>query len=178
MRHFNVRVATRGLLMTVAIWTVLAMAAEWYGAAWPHRQVNVATCFDRVTLKVDYSRCEFYSASYQWQNFILVGIIVEFLLLKSYMMSVMTTRWDWLGRSLVAANLAFSVVYLYTMALLLFPGWGSATWPRDSLRIGLVVVLGFGVLQLLRVPDLEEWDGASERREPTDRRDGWGKQEA
>jgi hypothetical protein len=123
MKGLQIRTAMRGLFLTLAFLAVLAVAAQALGATWPHRQVNVATCFDRTTLQVDYAKCEYFSRSYQWQNFILLGFIVEFLMLKAWMMAAMTTAWDWLGSSLIATNLPLP--------------WSTSTrWRSRSFRRG------------------------------------------
>ena len=176
MKHVTIRTAMKGLVLTLAMWAVLLGLAEWHGASWPHRQVNVATCFNRTTLEIDYAKCRYFSRSYQWSNFLLIGFIVEFLLLKAWMMAAMTKRWDRLGTSLIAANVMFAVLYLYALSISVFPSWSTTRTPLDVIRLGLVVVLIWGIVQLLLVPDQEPWDGESERRAPTDRRAGWGKQ--
>jgi hypothetical protein len=131
--HRQIRTALRGLLLTIVLWAILAALAEWRGATWP------------VT-------------GDDWQNLLLLAVIVEFLLLKSYLMAFMTTRWDLLGGSLIAVNVAFALVYLYALGLTLFPAW-AITHAKDGrypIRYGLIAVLVFGFIQLLRVPDRED----------------------
>jgi hypothetical protein len=123
--HRQIRTALRGLLFTLVLWIILAALAEWRGATWP-------------------------ATGDGWQNLLLLAVIVEFLLLKSYLMTFMTTRWDVLGGSLIAVNVAFALVYLY------------------PIRYGLIAVLVFGFIQLLRVPDREnEPEPIVGVREPT-----------
>lgn len=129
-RRVRVRTAVRGLGLTVLLWAVLVALAEWRGAHWP-------------------------AASDGWQSLILLAVIVEFLWLKSWMMGAMTRHWDRLGSSLIAANVAFSVVYVYALGASLFPAWylAHAADARYPIRGGLILVLGWGIAQLLLVPD-------------------------
>jgi hypothetical protein len=150
----HVRTAMRGLAITAVLWCVMVIAAQWHGALWPHPTVNPPTCFIGTTFAPD--SCQLVSRDVAWQNFLLIGLIVEFLWLKSWMMASMTRRWDWLGSSLIAANVVFSIVYVYAMAVTLFPAWAMSRVPLTSIRVLLVLTLLWGLIQLLRVDDPDD----------------------
>lgn len=144
----------RGILLTAVIWGVLIVIALLTGANWPHVTPDYLTCFTFNPVVYHPESCKLVSASENWRNFIALGIIVEFLWLKSYMMAAMTLpgRFDALGVSLIAANVAFSAIYLLAMALTL---WTFAQGPtaREATRDLLIVILFVGIVQLVRVAD-------------------------
>jgi hypothetical protein len=123
MKRHRIRTALKGLALTALLWAILVALAILGNATWPHATPNVPTCFTYKPIVFHPERCQTISASENWQTFVVLGVIVEFLWLKSYMMTAMTLRRDWLGSSLIAANIAFSVIYLLAMALMCWPSW-------------------------------------------------------
>lgn len=182
----RMRVAMKGLLLTLGIWLVFAIGAEALNASWPHAQPDIRSCFDLKALSntkvLDGSTiasafhiedCKQQSRFSQWENFLTLTFIIEFLWLKSWMMTRMSRRFDRLGVSLIAANMAFSIAYLIGVIAFLFPHWTWIDSGRELIRYGLILTLAYGLYQLLIVPDFEgDWDG-SDRRNGLERRQGW-----
>jgi hypothetical protein len=143
MKHIRLRTALRGLAMTVAVWTFLALLVEYLGATWPHATIS-------PTSGLHIGRTE------AWFNFALLIMVVEFLWLKSWMMGAFTNNWDGLGSALITANIAFSALYLYFIGQTLFPHLTRYRAPTYCLRGALVVALIWGLVQLILVPDPDE----------------------
>lgn len=123
----------------------------------------------------------------------LLVIVAEFLMIKSLLMARtyvrlpsrenMTARMengtvsviydkrkkgdaDYLALGLIAANVAFTVLYLLSIILLLHPNW-LVRYPiqvrtaTNLARLGLVIVLAWGGYQLLSVADPDREDRIS-----------------
>lgn len=141
--RFRVSVAAQGVLLAALFWAVfLGIALIHDGTNWPHATPPVP-----VLHRPAVSRTEAY------ENFSLVVLIVTFLLMKAWAMGRRTRRLDGLGASLIAANLAFAVVYTWTLASQLY-GWQTTPWiTRLLLRWPLIVVLAWGAIELSSIPD-------------------------
>lgn len=159
---FRFRTAAEGVALTATMWAVLLLiAVTHHGTFWP-QAIPPVPPREGFPGRPGFSRFE------AWENFALLCLIVEFLLLKCYAMARRTRRLDGLGATLIAANLAFAVVYLYALGQMLY-GWQSSAWDRRLiLRYPLVIVLIVGVVYLCAIPDepreREEEDLAARNR--------------
>lgn len=182
-RKFRVREAIQGLIFTGILWSILVGVALTFDGKLElsptiqacFRVVDNAEVVSQVApdlvdgcrqVAEDRDRAH----SEMVQNFYTFGLIVQFLWLKSYLLIVRTEEWDPFGASLIAANLAFSVLYLYVMGSSLWDSWRQIDWSVDLNRFGvdyifhfglqaaardlIIVVIGWGIMELLRVPDL------------------------
>lgn len=155
VNNIRLRMAFKGLLLTIGIWFVLTIVVYYLGALWPHATFNPATCFEQNPFRYVPENCVPVSRTESWFNFLLFVLVVEFLWLKSWMMGKMTRELDTLGAALISANLMFSIVYLYSMLSLLFPQIVKSLIPLYILRAGIVVILAWGIIELLLVRDPE-----------------------
>lgn len=141
--RFHPSIAIQGVIAAAILWTILfGIAFVHEGTRWPH-----ATPAVPVLHRAAVSRYE------AWENFILVVVIVTFLFLKAWAMARRSRRVDGLGASLIAANVAFAIVYAWTIASQLY-GWHTTPWiTRLVLRWPLILVLAWGAWELSRIGD-------------------------
>lgn len=112
-------------MLSLIFWGTLGIVADLLGAQWP-------------------------VGNDAYQDVGLVVLVVEFLAVKSYLMITRTTRFTRLGVSLIAANVAFGIVYGVALVLGLFPFISLGEfWFKIPLRVMLVVVLSWGTFELL-----------------------------
>lgn len=139
----TITVSAQGLLLTAVLWAVLfGIALIHDGTRWPRATPEVRTINRAAVSRVE-----------AWENFVLVVVIVTFLVMKSWAMARRTRRFDSLGASLIAANVAFAVVYTWIIASSLY-GWHTTPWvTRLLLRWPLIVILAWGAWELARIPD-------------------------
>lgn len=144
--HRRIGLAAQILILTALAWVAFVACGLVFDGTWPHARPGVST-------------------SEAWQNFVAVAAIVEFLVIKAWLMARRTYRWTALGASLVAANVAFAVLYAWLITASLWPALGLKRVHLDAivgtvtlggtavLRWGLLAVLAWSVWELLRSPD-------------------------
>lgn len=115
---------TRILLVSVLCWELFVLLANSFHAAWP------VSHNDRI-------------------GFGLVCFITEFLAVKIWLMTTRTERWTRLGASLIMANVSFFLLYLAIMFLSLWPQYATNIWILRLLRVQLVLILGWSIIELL-----------------------------
>ena len=94
-------------------------------------------------------------------DFLIFTAAIAFLSIKSTTILRRMQGVDYLGLSLVAANIAFALLYLAVLAGVLWPYWFAAhpndvEWLRRGLRGLLVVALAWSTWQVVNVPPPED----------------------
>jgi hypothetical protein len=115
---------------TVILWATAGILATFFDPHWPDE--------DR-----------------RWYNFLLFAFVLEFLLIKTYRMIDNTIIWKRLGASLIAVNIAFSILYGVVLFLSLFPQFAQNEWLLRVVRGSLVGALAWSAYEVLRFPGEE-----------------------
>lgn len=91
----------------------------------------------------------------------LVTIIFAalFISVKCWQMGDRTREWTRLGAALVASNFVFAVVYWWASAATVWPSIRQIDVVRWGLRVSLIGVLAWGLVELRRLPKPEEGSG-------------------
>lgn len=149
MRRIHLSIALQGVALIVGMWAVIVLIGLVHdGTRWPRASTAIPP-----NPEIGFRGLPAQTLFDAWEGFVVLAAIVSFLLYKSYGMWRRTYKLDRLGVSLVAANLAFAVAYLYLMVAGLF-AWESNIWiTRFVLRYPLLIILGWGIIQLSKVPD-------------------------
>lgn len=158
------KIALQGLVGTGIMWAALiAYGLIHRGTFWPDAMPalppNPALNFRG---RASQSRFE------AWESFILLCFIVEFSFTKAWAMWRRTRELDALGLSLILANVAYGLVFLWAVGVQVF-AWETTVWVRRFvIREPLAIVLGISWLLLCRLPDAPE-EAAEPETEPGDR---------
>jgi hypothetical protein len=150
-RHFSYRIATEGLALTAAMWVVLVGFALWHdGTRWP-RPTNAIGQETATRLGV-MPRPAITSVE-AWENFGTLALIVEVFLLMAWASWRRTRRLDWLGAALITVFVTIAVVFLWSVAGVMFSWQTTPEVRRFVVRGPVIAAAIFGIVQLCRIPD-------------------------
>jgi hypothetical protein len=151
-----------GFLLIGLIWGGIVAASFVWEASWPeadpgyHIPENALYNLGFTDEPHDEISDDGRSAFQAWEDFITVGAVASFLLIRNWVMCWNTQDWrDWMVVSTVAIELCFMALYFYLVVGNLWPAFGGG-WIRESIRYILIVNLIVGTA-IFVIEDIRRW---------------------
>ncbi len=110
--------------LSINFWGILLIIADHFGATFPTNSL------DKISLA-------------------LIALVVEFLIIKIYLMITRTDRLTNLGLSLIGTNISFLIAYVVALFLAFWPQFAGNTWIKYGLRVQIIMFISWGIYQLL-----------------------------
>lgn len=146
-RFHRKQTVIEGLTLATSCWLIIAVAIVIWPPHWPEAQPILRMIDGRLTLVGRISAFE------AWRGQLATFLISYFLFLKLWLMFRRSRFYDRLGVSVIAVNFCFAMLYELSVAWALWPSLQSHRWTREIIINVLILVIIWGLFELVMTED-------------------------